>query len=816
MHLTAISSGALRRWAGVTLSVAIASSTLLTAGVLQAPPAQADTVTYPWSRTTGTGNYIDDAYHVGADNVFENVTTDRLLDVLSSNGDYYLFLGGPEHAASQALLPVVNAAAKASTGVKKIYHFDPYVDGYQLDSTLASGVADVTGGNSTNFKTSDGKSQPARLSDVWKLVTNLLPASATASGGALENYAGNTALLLNVRITDRRNVDSGKTVTRLASVTDAEAAAFAADTGDVRTTTAASLQSAFTGRTAAERTQLEFFSRLYDASATYIEGSTETADRIGKAVTIFDPADYPNPGDFRLKSIDVKELYDLLNSPGEVPILFAGQGCHNTQAIIGSVARRAKELNVPVVYVVDFALDSNVRFGTGEAIDVASAASATGGLWIRAAGTPSTSAPYQYGYSYLYARIADYLGPNWVTENSSKRNNSVSYFPNAVLGETPTVNPYGTSFNPATDKANATRLQVPTIVRYNRDAASPVVGEWLHKDNVASGKDQTFTEYMLELGWVRRTAKALADTGRSTGRDGLTKVEFAAEAVAALDDVLKPNASVQFSITTTPTPTVSGTPVVGSRLEGFWDNWSHSPTLSYQWLADGSPIAGATSDSYTLTAAEVGRKVSFRITASRPNYATVATESAPTAAVAGAAFVTVPKPTISGNTKVGQTLTAAAGDWAPSATLAYQWNANGRPIPGATRPSYRLAAADVDARISVTVTGTATGLATTSVTSAATHAIVGSKFTRTATPKVSGTAKVGKTLKARPGTWKPKSGVKFSYQWFANGTAISGATKSSLKLTAAQKGKKVTVKVTGRKLGYNAVTRVAKATKKVK
>ena len=58
--------------------------------------------------------------------------------------------------------------------------------------------------------------------------------------------------------------------------------------------------------------------------------------------------------------------------------------------------------------------------------------------------------------------------------------------------------------------------------------------------------------------------------------------------------------------------------------------------------------------------------------------------------------------------------------------------------------------------------------------------------------------------------------MKFSYQWFASGTAISGATKSSLKLTAAQKGKKVTVKVTGRKLGYNAVTRVAKATKKVK
>ena len=816
MHLTATSNGALRRWAGVTLSVAIAASTLLATGVLATPAAQADSVTYPWSRISGTGNYIDDTYHVGADNVFENVTTDRLLDILSSNGNYYIFFGGPEHVASQALLPVVNDAAKASTGVKKIYHFDPYVDGYQLDSTLASGVADVTGGTSTNFKTSDGKSQPAKISDVWKLITNLLPASATASGGALENYAGNTALLLDVEITDRKHVDSGKTVTRLAEVKDADAAAFAANTGDVKTTTASSLQTSFTGRTGDERTQLEFFSRLYNASATYIEGSTETADRIGKAVKIFDPADYPNPGDFKLKSIDVKELYDLLNTAGEVPILFAGQGCHNTQAIVGSVARRAKELNIPVVYVVDFALDSNVKFGTGDAIDTASASSATGGLWIRAAGTPSTTTPYQYGYSYLYAKIADYLGPNWITENSSKKNNSVSYYPNAVLGETPTVNPYSATFNPATDKANATRLQVPTIVRYNKDAANPVVGEWLHKDNVAAGKDQTYTEYMLELGWVRQTAKALADTGRSTGRDGLTKVEFAAEAVAALDDVLKPSTWVQFSITTAPTPTVSGTPVVGSTLEAFWDDWSHSPTLSYQWLADGTPISGATSDSYTLSAAELGKKITFRLTASRPSYATVARESAPTSAVAGAAFNTVPTPTVSGTPKAGKTLTAVTGEWTPSATLAYQWNADGKVIAGATKGSYQLAAADVDARISVTVTGTATGIATTSVTSAPTAAVLGSKFTKTANPKISGTAKVGKTLKAKPGTWKPKSGVKFTYQWFANGTAIGGATKSSLKLTAAQKGKKVTVKVTGKKLGYNAVTKAAKATKKVK
>lgn len=820
MHLTATSSGTLRRWAGVTLSAAIASSTLLATGVLATPAAQADTVTYPWSKITGTGNYIDDSYHVGADNVFENVTTDRLLDVLASDGDYYIFFGGPEHAASQALLPVVNDAAKASAGVKKIYHFDPYLDGYQLDSTLANGGADVTGGTSTNFKTLDGKAQPAKISDVWKLITNLLPASTTASDGALENYAGNTALLLDVNTTDRKHVDTGKTVTKLAEVKDADAAAFASDTGDVKTTTRAALGTAFTGKTADERTELEFFSRLYNASASYIETSAAASvNRIGSAVTIFNPADYPNPGDFKLKSIDLKELYNLLNSPGEVPILFAGQGCHNTQAIIGSVAKRAKELNIPVVYVVDFALDSNVKFGTGDTIDTASAASATGGLWVRASGTPSTATPYQYGYSYLYGKLAEYLGPNWVTENSSKKTSSVSYFPNAVLGETPTVARYSsgadsTTFNPATDKANATRLQVPTLVRYNKDAADPVVGTWLHKDKVAAGAAQTYTEYMLELAWVRQTDLAKASTGGYA--DGLTRVEFAAEAVASLDNVLKPNTTVQHTLTTTPTPTIGGSVVVGSTLEGYWDTFSQSPTLSFQWLADGTPIPGATSDSYVLTAAEQGKKISFQITASRPTYASATTVSAATAPVAGAAFATAPAPKITGTAKVGKVLTAVSGTWSPQATFAYQWNRNGKAIAKATGLTYKVTAADVDARLTVTATGRATGLADTSLTSAATGVVQGSKFTKTATPKISGTAKVGKTLKAKPGSWKPKSGVKFTYQWFANGTAISNATKSSLKLTAAQKGKKVTVKVTGKKVGYNAVTKAAKATKKVK
>jgi hypothetical protein len=79
------------------------------------------------------------------------------------------------------------------------------------------------------------------------------------------------------------------------------------------------------------------------------------------------------------------------------------------------------------------------------------------------------------------------------------------------------------------------------------------------------------------------------------------------------------------------------------------------------------------------------------------------------------------------------------------------------------------------------------------------------------TPTVKGTAKVGSTLTATPGTWGP-TGVALKYQWKANGAAITGATATTFKLTAAQVGKTVTISVTGAKAGYTTATKTSAAT----
>lgn len=84
------------------------------------------------------------------------------------------------------------------------------------------------------------------------------------------------------------------------------------------------------------------------------------------------------------------------------------------------------------------------------------------------------------------------------------------------------------------------------------------------------------------------------------------------------------------------------------------------------------------------------------------------------------------------------------------------------------------------------------------------------KLTKTPVPKISGTATVGKTLTAKAGTWAPAK-VTLKYQWLRSGKAISKATKSTYKLVASDKRKKVTVKVTGSKSGYTSVAKTSAA-----
>jgi len=82
-------------------------------------------------------------------------------------------------------------------------------------------------------------------------------------------------------------------------------------------------------------------------------------------------------------------------------------------------------------------------------------------------------------------------------------------------------------------------------------------------------------------------------------------------------------------------------------------------------------------------------------------------------------------------------------------------------------------------------------------------------LTTTPTPKITGDLKVGATLTAVRGTWKPGP-VTLSYSWLVG--KVAKGTAATYKITAADVGKTIVVKVTGKKTGYTTVTKTSAAT----
>lgn len=261
----------------------------------------------------------------------------------------------------------------------------------------------------------------------------------------------------------------------------------------------------------------------------------------------------------------------------------------------------------------------------------------------------------------------------------------------------------------------------------------------------------------------------------------------------------------------TPSPTIDGTPKVGSTLTADPGTWGPGATFTYQWLADGQAIDGATTATLQLSATQYGTRISVQVTGSRTGYEPVMTASNLTAQVAAADLSSTPVPTITGDVRVGASVSVTTGTWDDGTTLHYQWFRSGVAITGAKSATYDVVPADYGSTLTVSVTGSKYGYSTVTSTSAAAPVLAGLQTLRP-TPVITGKAKVGRTLGVRA-TYD--SGVKLSYAWFAGGKAV-GKGKSTLTIGKKLKGKRIWVTVTATKKGYTDVVGTSAKTAKVK
>ena len=248
--------------------------------------------------------------------------------------------------------------------------------------------------------------------------------------------------------------------------------------------------------------------------------------------------------------------------------------------------------------------------------------------------------------------------------------------------------------------------------------------QWLADDAEISGvTNSTYTVAAADEGKVIKVRVSFTDDAGNQE----TLTSGATEAVAAAPT---PNSPA------TGAPTITGTAQVGETLTANTSGIADEDGLGnvqyeYQWLANDSEIAGATSLTYTLADTDEGKAVKVQVSFTDDAGNDESLTSAATDPVAAAPTPNTPAtgaPTISGTARVGETLTAdtsgiADADGLSNVQYEYQWLADDAEISGATSLTYTLADTDEGKAIKVEVSFTDDADNDETLTSAATDAV---------------------------------------------------------------------------------------------
>lgn len=258
-------------------------------------------------------------------------------------------------------------------------------------------------------------------------------------------------------------------------------------------------------------------------------------------------------------------------------------------------------------------------------------------------------------------------------------------------------------------------------------------------------------------------------------------------------------------------PTVTaptlGRAVVGQTLTPQLGTIPAGATATYSWLDGETPISGATGSSLLIGGTLVGHDISVRVTISKIGFEEVILKSLATKVSAGSLTLTAPK--ILGGALVGSTLTLESLSIDGDTKILFEWLENGTPKAGATSAKLAIVSTMLNKELSARVTVSKPGYESLILNTS--RLKVGLGVLPAVTPKITGTAKVAKTLTAVSAKWASVATIQ--YQWLLDGKAIKGATKSTYKLLPTQKGRKISVQVTQIAAGYKSALKISTALK---
>jgi hypothetical protein len=265
-----------------------------------------------------------------------------------------------------------------------------------------------------------------------------------------------------------------------------------------------------------------------------------------------------------------------------------------------------------------------------------------------------------------------------------------------------------------------------------------------------------------------------------------------------------PGTSAVANINDAPTGGVSvtGTAAQGQLLSANTSTLADADglgALSYQWLRAGAVIGGATSNTYSLTQADVGSVIGVKVNYTDGFGTAESVTSSAISLVANVNDAPAGGVTITGTATQGQVLTAnttTLDDADGLGALSYQWLQGNAVIAAATANTYHLTQSDVGKSVSVRVSYTDGYGAAESVSSVATAPVANVNDAPTGEVSVGGTATQGQLLSANISTLADADGLgSLGYQWLRAGAVITGATGSIYTLTQSDVGNAINVRV---------------------